>query len=354
MATTKPDTNNQNNLVNNQTGTSLLIRVVLLAVWVAMVDLWLVRHFRSGVSTNELLKLMGIPLVSLWSVGVIDFLLGKEKRQSFEESIKDYARQFLKTHLKGGVIAVLYIGSVLLAATYTTVSIDATADGRKKYVLSSLAFPEKSITGETAVDKVSDIHMWVNPFAPEYKLSIDGFLAGNIRVKPFFGTLVVPGRDLVATPTVLFRPNFSAYQNLASGGWFQLYKKTDDGFVLISEQQGKHAWYLGPRRNQPGELHSDWRLEMLEQGHGQQESAILMRRWRNPRPLETEAVGPNQIICALVSNIDKTKYVAGTVTIVTRNEYIDLLIGDLSNDQDTSTINDSGASLCAWLDAGAG
>ena len=354
MATTKPDNYKQNNAASPHSGTSLLIRVVLLAVWVAMVDLWLARHFRSGVSANELLMLLGVPLGSLWCVGVIDFLLGKEKRQSFVDSLREYGRRFLVTHLKGGVIAVLYVGSVLLAATYTTVSIDATPEGRKKYVLSSLAFSDKSVTGETAVDRVRDIHMWVNPFAPEYRLSIDGFLAGNIRVKPFFGTLVVPGRDLVATPTVLFRPDFTSNTILASGGWFQLYQKTGEGFVKIAEEQGTHAWYLGPRRNQPGELHSDWRLEMAELGLGKKESAILMRRWRNPKSLKTDPIGPNQILCALVSNIDKSRYVAGAVTIVTRKEYIDLLIGDLRNGQDTSTINHSGASLCAWLDAGAG
>ena len=223
MATTEPTNNKQYTVVSTHSGTSLLIRVVLLAVWVAMVDLWLARHFHSGFGAKELSMLFGIPLGSLWCVGVIDFLLGKEKRQSFVETIKDYARQFLKTHLKGGVIAVLYIGSILLAATYTTVTIDATPEGQKKFVLSSLAFPDKDITGETAPDKVRDIHMWVNPFAPEYRLSIEGFLPGNIRVKPFFGTLVVPNRDLVATPTVLFRPDFPGNENLASGGWFQLY-----------------------------------------------------------------------------------------------------------------------------------
>ncbi len=354
MATTEPDNHKQNDSGSGHTGTSLLIRVVLLAVWVAMVDLWLARHFRSGVSANEISMLLGIPLGSLWCVGIIDFLLGQEKRESFVDSIKNYARQFLRTHLKASVITVLYIGGALLAATYTTVTIDATADGKKKYVLSSLAFPDKSVTGETAVDKVRDIHMWVNPFAPEYNLAIEGFLSSTIRVKPFFGTLVVPGRDLVATPTVLFRPDFTSNLILASGGWFQLYQKTDVGFVMIGEEQGTHAWYLGPRRNQPRELHSDWRLETTELGLGKQEVAILMRRWRNPKLLETEAVGPNQILCALVSNIDRTRYVAGTVTIVTRQEYIDLLIGDLSNDQDTSTNNRSGTSLCAWLDTGAG
>ena len=353
MATTEPN-NRQNNSENRHSGTNLLIRVVLLAVWVAMIDMWLARHFRSGVGANELSMLLGIPLGSLWCVGIIDFLLGKEKRQSFGDSIRDYARHFLTTHLKGGVIAVLYISSALFAATYTTVSIDATADGQRKFVLSSLAFPGKSVTGTTAVDKVHDIHMWINPFAPEYKLAIEGFLSSNIRVTPFFGTLVVPDRDLVATPTVLFRPDFISNQVLGSGGWFQLYKKNSDGFVMIAEDQGKHAWYLGPQRNQPRELHSDWRLETAELGLGKREVAILMRRWRNPKLLKTDAVGPNQVLCALVSNIDKTRYTAGIVTKISRQEYIDLLIGDLSNDQDTSTINYSGASLCAWLDAGAG
>ncbi|MCP3890543.1 MAG: hypothetical protein GY702_16975 [Desulfobulbaceae bacterium] len=348
MATTEPDNNNHNNPGNRQSGTNLLIRVVLLAVWVAMVDLWLARHF-----PNERSMLLGIPLGSLWCVAVIDFLMGKEKRQPFVDSIKDYARQFLTTHFKGGVISVLYIGSALFAATYTTVSIDATPDGQRKFSLSSLAFPDKKVSADTAVDKVVDIHMWINPFAPEYRLEIKGFLSSNIRVKPFFGTLVVPDRDLFS-PTVLFRPDFTSNHVLGGGGWFQLYQKNSDGFVMIAEDQGTHARYLGPQRNQPRELHSDWRLQTAELGLGKHEVAILMRRWRNPKLLETDAVAPNQILCALVSNIDKTRYVSGIVAKITRQEYIDLLIGDLWHDQDTSTINHAGASLCAWLDADAG
>jgi len=41
MATTKPDNYKQNSSGTRHLATSLLIRVVLLAVWVALVDLWL-------------------------------------------------------------------------------------------------------------------------------------------------------------------------------------------------------------------------------------------------------------------------------------------------------------------------
>ncbi|OZG75170.1 hypothetical protein BTA51_01940 [Hahella sp. CCB-MM4] len=328
--------------------------MVLLSVWVAMVDLWLSRHFRSGVSGNDLSLLMGVPLGSLWCVGVIDFLLGKDKRESITEGVKGYFRNFITTHLSNSVIATLYIGGTLLAATFSTISIDATAEGQRDFVLASLAFPDRQVTGATSPEKVRDIHLWINPFAPEHKLSIDGFLPTTIQVQPFFGALVVPDHDLIATPTVLFRPNVTSYPVLGSGGWFQLYEKNNVGFTLIAEDQGNHAWYLGPRRNQPGELRSEWQLESAAQGLGEQEIAILMKRWRNPKKLETAALGPDRILCALVTNIDKSVFVSGVVGKVTRIEYIDLPMGDLSHGPDISTINTTGPALCHWLDSGAG
>lgn len=338
-----------------QLRSSLLIRVVFLAVWVALVDLWLARHFRIGISVKDLSMLFGVPLGSLISVGVIDFLLGKDKRESFLESVKKYCRNFITTHVNGGFIAVLYVGGALFAATYTTVSIDATRDAPRDFVLTSLAFPDKQEEGTTSTEKISDIHMWVNPFAPDHLLSVKGYLPKTIQIKPFFGALVVPNRDLVATPTILFRPDFKGSFILRSGGWFQLYHKTDKGFAMIAEDQGYNAWYLGPRRNQPRELWNDWQLEMAALGIKKQATAMLMRLWRQPEHLRTDPFGPDEILCGLIINSSKEDYVSGVVTKITRDEYIDLSMGgELNYDQETSVSDDPGAALCAWLDTGAG
>lgn len=338
-----------------QLRSSLLIRVVFLAVWVALVDLWLARHFRIGISLKDLSMLLGVPLGSLFSVGVIDFLLGKDKRESFLESIMNYGRNFVTTHANGSFIAVLYVGGALFASLYTTVSIDVTKSGPRDFVLTSLAFPEKQKEGTTSPEKISDTHMWINPFAPEHQLSVKGYLPRTIQLKPFLGALVVPDRDLIATPTILFRPDFKGSFILRSGGWFQLYRKTDDGFARITEEQGYNAWYLGPRRNQPRELWNDWQLEMAALGIKKQTTAMLMRLWRQPRHLQSEPFGPNEIVCGLIINSSKEDYVSGVVTKITRDEYIDLSMGgELNYDQETADSDDPGAALCAWLDTGAG
>ncbi|MDJ0623964.1 MAG: hypothetical protein QNJ17_13425 [Desulfocapsaceae bacterium] len=242
-----------------------------------------------------------------------------------------------------------------MAATYTTVSIDATRNGPREFVLASLAFPDKREKGTTSPEKIRDIHMWINPFAPDHLLSVKGYLPQTIKVEPFFGAMVVPDRDLIATPTILFRPDFRGSVILRSGGWFQLYKKTDDGFTMIIEDQGQNARYVGPQRNQPRELWNDWQLEMAALGIQKQVTAMLMRLWRQPSPLQTEPFGPNEILCGLIINGTKEKYVSGVVTKVTRDEYIDLSMGgELNYDQETADSDDPGAALCALLDPGAG
>ena len=334
---------------------SLLIRVVFLAVWILLVDLWLARHFRVGLSFKDLSMLFGVPLGSLIGVGFIDFLLGREKRESFVENVKDYGRNFVTTHVNGGVIAVLYIGSAFFAAIYTTVSIDATKSAPRDFVLASLTFPDQRQEGITSTEEASDIHIWMNPFAPDHLLSVKGYLPQTIQVKPFLGALVVPERDLIPTPTILFRPDFRGSVILRSGGWFQLYRKKGATFAMITEDQGQHARYVGPRRNQPRELWTDWQLEMAALGFNEQATAMLMRLWRRPRPLQTEPFGPNEILCGLIINGSREKYISGTVIEITRDEYIDLSMGgELNYDQENVDSDDPGAALCSWLDSGAG
>lgn len=333
-----------------------LVRTVLLAIWVALVDLWLARHFRTGLSINELSMTVGVPLASLFSVGVVDYLVGRDKRESVVDSIKNYFRHFIETHLSTRVLSLLFILSTAVAATYSTISIAPTGSNHEIRV-TPVAGREPVIQERISPTSAMDIHLWINPFAPQYELAVSGYLPKVITVKPFLGTTILPAVDLLRTPTVLFRPSIRSYEVLGSGGQFELYRKANGDFEKIAEDSGTHAWYIGARRNQPGELRNEWQIEAQALGLNEQVIAILMKRWRNPKVLATAALGPDEIICALVSNVERKVIVAGVVGTIERQEYIDLPLGDIQHDvAKVSNNSDSnpGSNVCDWLDGGAG
>ncbi len=334
----------------------LLVRTVLLAIWVALVDLWLARHFRTGLSINELSMTVGVPLASLFSVGVVDYLVGRDSRESAVDSIKNYFRHFMTTHLSTRVLSLLFILSTAIAATYSTISIAPTG-GNHEITVTPVALQEPVISDHISPSSAKDIHLWINPFATRYELAISGFLPKVITVKPFLGTTILPAIDLLQMPTVLFRPSIKSYEVLGSGGQLELYRKANETFEKIAEDSGTHAWYIGARRNQPGELRNEWQLEAQALGLGEQVIAILMKRWRNPKLLTTVALGPDEIICALVSNVERKVIVAGVVGTIERQEYIDLPLGDIENDVakvHNNTDGNPGSNVCNWLDGGAG
>jgi len=343
-----------NNPASVDVNNSLPIRVLLLAIWVALFDLWLTRHFRSGVGANEIFVLVGVPAASLVSVGVVDFLLGEEWRVGFFDAVKAYIRGFIARHLSYSVIATLYIGSLIPATVYSTVSIDATAGGDRSVLLESVVDPDDRHSLTTTRDQPLDIGLWINPFAADYRLTVAGYLPAIVSAKPFVGRLVIPENDLVALPTVLFRPDPASYKVLGNRGSFHIYRKTGNVFVELTRDQGMHAWYLGPRRNQPADLRTEWQIDFNALNFQANEAAILMKRWRNPKRLDGLDIGPGQIICALVSNIDGDKFVAGVVGRIGKQEYIDFSLGVMSYDTDSAERDKSGPDLCAWLDSGAG
>lgn len=328
----------------------MLIRVLALAVWVALLDMWLAHHFQAGVSLSGISMLIGVPLGGLWCAGVIDFLVTAEEKEKIERNFKTYARDFIRTHLSTRILVVLFIVSGLLSCFFSSVIIGPVEGGGPR------ALTLQSATAHTRENPVSlsaqtgeQLRLWMNPLNTEYKIVVEGYLPKIIKVKPVFGTTIIPSRDLTQVPTVLFRPSSQSYLALGRG-WFELYYKTDSGFVKIAEDQGTHAWYIGPRRNQNNELRAEWQLEAQAQNLNTQHTSILMRRWRNPKALNIEKpVGPGTVVCALATTIDRVA-IAGVVGTITRNEYIDLPLGEYL---DEASDPQSGDAVCRDLDTGA-
>jgi len=269
--------------------------------------------------------------------------------------LRDKIRAFFRNHIRWRVIVLVYIVTLAVTATYTTVSIDATTAGERGFVLSSINFPGRKASGTTASDSLTDIHLWINPFATQYQLSVTGYLPAVVDVKPFFGSLIVPDRDLTAVPTILIRPYFQGLVTLTNGGTLRTYKRTADGFSELDNRQGNNAWFMGPQRKLPTDLQNSWQIELTALGMDPPLAANLLQRWRSPKAIATKttfAVGDT--LCALIANSDETTYVAGAVVRITRDDYIDLPLRDFPHESTNTDRGASGTGQCVLLDSGTG
>lgn len=329
---------------------SMLIKVILFALWVAIVDFWLIRH----VGSTNMGELLGLPLGTAVIIAVIDFFIDSEE----QEKVKQGVRRIFKRHLNWRVISVLYILSFAFAMAFTSLHIAPLGNNKSNQIsLTALGSNNPVKTEQSKPGESVSFLLFINPFATHYKLSIAGYLDKIVNLQPFVGTTIVPNQDLIELPTILFRPSGQSNALLANNGWFELYRKHSDGtFHLITEQQGKLAWFSGPRRQQPNSLHNEWRLELSANDFKAKPAAILMLRWRNPKLLVLKNdIGPEQLVCALITNIDRNKYFAGMVAKVTSSPYQDLpladfVLKDLSNEMGNN--NHSADTVCNWLTKG--
>ncbi|MFC3122323.1 hypothetical protein [Agaribacter flavus] len=329
----------------------MLIKALLLAIWVVLLDLWIAKHFHSSLGMNELLLLVGVPLSSALFAGVVDFFVDDAEINT----LKNYLKGFVKRQLNYRVLAFLYLVFALFSLSFTTVSIAPLSNDQARTVtLHHLKRDMALHTYTGKLDKVLDMHLFVNPFVTEYKLSVSGYLPKIVRVRPFLGSLVVPDRDLVELPTLLFRPLMKSSRQLVNGGWVEIYRLDQDAkFKKLSEAQGTHAWFLGPRREQSATLRNTWRIENVALGLSDKVSAILMLRWRNPNSLPIDIdIGPGQIICALITNKERKRYFAGAITKVSQQSYQDLPLEHFENEDtrhETGIHSESANDVCTTL-----
>lgn len=325
----------------------MLINVILFALWFAIVDFWLIRHLGS---TNAG-ELLGLPLGAAVITAVIDFFIDTEE----QENVKKNVRRIIKRHLNWRVIGILYLLSFTFAMVFTSLHITPFENNKSKSIsLIALNSNTAIKTEQSRATEPVRFLLFINPFTTYYKLKITGYLDKVVGLHPFVGTTIVPSQDLIKLPTLLYRPSGQSNELLANNGWFELYRKHSDGtFHLITEKQGKKAWFSGPRRQQPNALHNEWRLELSANDFKAKPAAILMLRWRNPMLLDLKnEIGPEQLVCALITNIDRKKYFAGMVAKITTNPYQDLSLADfdlkdLSNEMGNN--KHSANAVCNWL-----
>ena len=140
----------------------MLIKVVLLAVWAATVDLWIAKHFHSGLGFDEVLILLGVPLGSAWFTGVFDFFVDPDAQKTF----KGYLRGFIQRQLNYRVLSLLYLGFAVIAVTYSSVSITPAKIEESRTISLTRVDADHAVREiEDRLDDTLDMHLFLNPFS---------------------------------------------------------------------------------------------------------------------------------------------------------------------------------------------
>ncbi len=323
---------------------SAVLRAVAFAVWVAALNVWLSRHLRSGVGLEQLAALVGVPAAAFVAGSAFDYMLDEDDKKTLRDAI----HRFFRVQLSVPTLILLYIALGLLGTFRSTLTVIPDEGEISKLDVAWSLEPATPLFAAQRVAKPLDIGLWINPFAPDYRVAVAKYLPTIVRVPPFTGATLVPSRDLVRAPTILLRPRFEAAAFLRQGGQLIAYEIQADGAVELGRATGARARFLGPARAQPGTLMLDWQLESTGFDLDARASAQLLRRWRVPAPFEpAQSLAPGSRLCALVTNVDG-KVVAGVVASIGADEYQDIPIDQVEVvNGDTQTR--SHADVCACI-----
>ncbi len=326
----------------------MLIKPALLVLWFALIITWINRHLQGEGWLLEIALPFAALLYALITT-LIDYYLDEDEQKSSMNSLRAFFRQMLQFRL----LALLYLSAAILSLFYTSVTVLPTKEIRDRRIeLTAAGSVSSTVDVESRLEKAKNLHFWINPFATQYILEVSGFRTATISVPPLLGTRIVPDRDLTPLPTILYRIDPTGFQVLGTNGSFQLFRRTESGYLPLAEVRGNHAWFSGPRRAQSNDLRNEWRLELISRNYDPESRANMMLRWRNPRLLQPDPeITEGDVVCALVANIDN-KVISAAVETIGRANYVDIPLGELPDD--TTNTGDEPADTCRLLESGAG
>ncbi|MEM7097950.1 MAG: hypothetical protein AAF541_06775 [Pseudomonadota bacterium] len=324
----------------------MLARIAILALWCALVDAWLARHFLSGFSFDQLLLLAGVPLGGVVFSGAVDYLLEDDEAKATQA----LTRSWLRRRLTGSMLIFLYVSFAIVASLYTSVSIHV-PEGEPKnrtLTLKHTASANKTIERTVTSGEQETVRLFLNPFAGEYELELSGYLEHTLTILPFVGAKVFPG-DLEPLPTLLFRPSLKHILFLTGGGRTHFFVHDDDGvFRQISAKYGSHAWTVGAPRSQPDGLEPRWYLDLTARGYDPAAIATQVSKWSSSKhiKLNVQEIDRHTIVCVLVSDTDG-KFHAGVVRTLGQRKFADHALMDIASvgDADDDTLVD-GNDVC--------
>jgi hypothetical protein len=171
-----------------------------------------------------------------------------------------------------------------------------------------------------------------SPFGREFRVDAAGYAPASVLVYPLISRRVVLGRDLAATPSVLFRPFEEGAIGMLDGGVFRVSRRRGQSADLVATDSGLAASFLLGRSAAVTEsMIGLWGLELDALAVQQAPRGQLLKLWRSPRRLApTSQLAPNDRLVAEIVVNGKVKSRA-EVTL-SGGPLIDVLMQDVPPD----------------------
>lgn len=305
------------------------LRVVLLAIWAAGVNLWLQRHL--GIGLGNPLGLLGITGGASIGSMILDRVLEAEEKKGLQNFLDKNIRRILRRYfLATPILVVLYLSGFVLAATYSSLQVVTPKEAKKLTITVSAIGAENPLWSHTESTSGKPIRklLVTNPFGRDLRLAVHGFVTRTITLYPLIGYMVDPETDLETLPTLLFRPSFDALTSLGDGGAIKVFKVTDNECEALANMKiVKHALMLGTHRMIPSSYRTIWNLELQAKGIDGALLAKTMLAWTQPERIENERspLEPGDRVYVVVcTKADKRK--AAALITVSKDPFQDVYV----------------------------
>lgn len=308
-------------------------RILLLLVMLATASLWLQHHLGF-----ELKKLGVVALVgAIWGgMGKLADWFGVKSAVGgfFDSYVRAPLRGALRYGIKPGPLRL--VGGTLLVLMATLSSVTVRSDAPEDRGAVSIAAVDAQ--GAPRVDTlvpgrtVRFLPVITSPFGREFRVNAAGYVPASVSVYPLISRRVVLGRDLAATPSVLFRPFEEGAIGMLDGGVFRVSRRREQSTDLVATDSGQAASFLLGRSAAVTEsMIGLWGLELDALAVQQAPRGQLLKLWRSPRRLApTSQLAPNDRLVAEIVVNGKVKSRA-EVTL-SGGPLIDVLMQDVPPD----------------------
>jgi hypothetical protein len=310
-------------------------RVVALLGVLSIGALWLQHHLGFELEQLGVVALAG----AVWGgIGELATVFGDDAGigKAVDTVFKTPIRGLLLFLARRRPFALLTGLLVLAMATLSSVTIRSDAPGEETSV--SLATLDKDGTPRrsklTADEPVARFRpVLTSPFGRLYRVRADGYLPAQINVFPLVGRQVLLGRDLVTSPSVLFRPFAEGISALGDSAVFSVKRIRARKEELIAVDTGSgsaSAFLLGRPKPVSDAMMMLWNLEVTASKATDEIKAKMLMLWRSPKQLTLRSeLAPRDCLVAEIRLHDQLR--ARGIAMLSDAPLVDVLMQDVTS-----------------------